>query len=59
MNEKEYNKTLGKILSGKGLNEDEANSFVEIVGRMESMLEDTDQEDFFSTEGWRHIMGWD
>jgi hypothetical protein len=59
MTEKEFNICVGKILAGKSLNEEDAINFVETINEMESMLDDGDQEDFFGTEGWRHVMGWD
>ena len=59
MTEKEYNICLGKIIAGKPLDEDTAQSLVSLLSRFEDMLDDTDQEDYFGTEGWRHYVGWE
>lgn len=53
MNQEEFYKTLG-ILLGQGQEE-----FVYVAERLIDLLDQTDGEDFFGTEGWRHILGWD
>lgn len=56
MTEKEYNICIGKILAGKALDVTTAHSFVGAIGAMESLLDEGDQEDYFGTEGWQHLV---
>lgn len=59
MTEKEYNICIGTILAGKPLDVTLAHSFVETLVEFESMLDDADSDDYFGSEGWRHMVGWD
>lgn len=55
MTQKDFYKFLGKIQ----YQSDEGEEFSLTVDQMISLLDEGDSEDFFGTEGWRHILGWD
>lgn len=48
----------GKMLVGAASNQ-ELSDFLYYVNRIEGLLVDADNEDFFGTEGYRHHLGWD
>lgn len=55
MTEKEFNKLLGKIEG----NCETGVEFSSIIDKLINMLEEADQDDYFGTEGFRHVLGWD
>jgi len=56
MTEREFSRLLAKIEYQFG---GEGEEFVEIVERMITMLDHTDADDYFGTEGWRRDFGWE
>lgn len=58
MTEKEYNKALALLGAGKCLPDHTAQQLIDVVEKMERMLDESDQDDYFSTEGWRYHFGW-
>jgi hypothetical protein len=56
MTEKEYNRCTGMILAGAPLPEEMRASFFTTLSIMESLLDEGDQEDYFGTEGWQHVV---
>lgn len=54
MTEKEYNKALALLGATKCLSDHTAQQFIAIVEKMEEMLNETDMDDYFGTEGWKH-----
>lgn len=59
LSEKEYNIAVGKVLSGKVLEGDEALSFIHLISKFESLLDSTNSDDYFGTEGWQRHVNWD
>jgi len=55
MAEAEFNQFLGYLSANTHSGEE----FVEIVNRMVTMLDHTDADDYFGTEGWRRDFGWE
>lgn len=55
MIESEFWMMLGRIAS----REENGDEFSEIIIGMINMLDATDNEDFFGTEGWRRDFGWE
>lgn len=55
MIESEFWMMLGRIAS----REENGDEFSEIITGMINMLDATDNEDFFGTEGWRRDFGWE
>lgn len=55
MNEREFSKMLAKI----EYEFEDGSDFVDIVEEMINMLEETDRDDYFGTEGYRHHLGWE
>lgn len=55
MDERDFNKAIGALLSQEGVNEE----FAKIIDKMIDMLDETDMDDYFGSEGWRHMVGWD
>lgn len=54
MTEKEFCKILGKLEAQGGYEE-----FVANIESMMSMLDETDEDDTFGTQGWRYHFGWE
>ncbi len=54
--ESELNIIRGKILACKA-SPSEAEVFMKYVDLIEELLEQTDNADFFGTEGWRRYIG--
>ena len=48
----------GKMLVNAATQE-ELHSLLFYVGKLEFLVEEASDEDFFDTEGWRHRIGWD
>lgn len=57
MTENKFNKALGRIAAGAILSDSE--EFVAKVEELMTLLDEADQDDYYSTEGWRHVVGWD
>jgi len=32
---------------------------MDVISSFEYMLDQTDEDDYFGTEGWKHAFGWD
>lgn len=58
MTEAKFHQFLGYLQteSFKGFHGDE---FVAVINEMVGMLDSSDMDDYFGTEGWRHYFGWD
>lgn len=54
MTEREFNRILGERFPGQ-----EGKEFTSIIDRMVDMLDETDGDDYFGTEGWRRAFGWE
>ena len=59
MTEREYNIAIGKLMGGALVDTDEIMRFIDVLSRFESLLNQTDQDDYFGTQGWRYLMGWE
>ena len=57
--EKEYRLLLGKLIVGQPLSDAEAQTFADTLYQFECLLDSADHDDYFGTEGWRHMLGWD
>lgn len=57
MNENKFHITLGRIAAGATISD--AEGFVAKVEELMALLDEADQDDYYSTEGWRHVVGWD
>lgn len=57
MTENKFHITLGRIAAGANITNPE--EFVAKVEELMALLDEADQDDYYSTEGWRHIVGWD
>ena len=55
--EKEINIIRGKMMCGHATVE-ELHDFLYYVSKLESMVEEASNEDFYGTEGWEHRIGW-
>lgn len=55
LSEQDFNMRLGKIAS----EDEEGMEFAEKVKEMMAMLDDSDCDDYFGTEGWRRNFGWE
>ena len=58
MSKEDFYVIKGKILSGSATIE-EATEFMGVVDKVFGMVEDASQEDFYGTEGYEHVLGWD
>lgn len=56
--EKELDMIRGKMMVAAATREEMAN-FLTYVAIIEGLLEETDCDDYFGTEGWRHKIGLD
>jgi hypothetical protein len=56
--EREIDTIRGKLLVGHTTVE-ENHAFLEYVSFIEGLVEDASIDDYFGTEGWRHLIGWD
>ena len=56
ISEDEFQKMLGAIELSHG---EKGKAFVEKVEQMKSMLDETDEDDYFGTEGWKRHFGWE
>jgi len=56
MTEQEFSKLLAKIEHQFG---EDGETFTEIVEGMMNMLDQTDADDYFGSEGWRRDFGWE
>lgn len=54
MDERDFNKFLGAVLDHRGGQE-----FNNVVDKMFELLDEADMDDYFGSEGWRHLLGWD
>lgn len=55
MTERDFTKILGRL----EVESDTMFQFVDIIGRMMTMLDEADMDDYFGTEGWRYNFGWE
>lgn len=53
MLEKDFNRYLGSLVGT------EADQARDVIDYMMSLLDEADLDDYFGTEGWRHLLGWD
>ena len=58
MSEAEFNQFLG-YLSTTSFKGYDGQQLVEIINGMMTLLDSTDADDFFGTEGWRRDFGWE
>lgn len=59
MTEKEYHKALGRLEACKCLDDATAQKLIEVVEKMESLLDEADSVELFGTDGgWRMALGW-
>ena len=58
MNESEFNNFLGHIEAALA-HDSRTIDFIDRVSEIISMLDESDQDDYFGSEGWRHRIGWD
>lgn len=58
VSERELNIIRGKMLVAAASRE-ECHDFLRYVTFLEGLVEDASSEDFYGTEGWRHLAGWD
>ncbi len=58
LSEREINMIRGK-LSVNHATQEEIDNFLEYVEKLESLLDNSDFDDTFGTEGWRHHIGLD
>lgn len=56
--EQEIDMIRGKMLVNAATQE-ELHDFLFYVSFIEGMVEDASNEDFYGTEGWRHLIGWE
>lgn len=56
--ENKIDEIRGKMLVNAATQE-ELHDFLRYVSKIEGMVEDASNEDFYGTEGYRHILGWD
>ena len=54
--QRELNVTTGKLLVNRAT-QDEINGLLKYIGELENLLDDSDLDDYFGTEGWRHRLG--
>ena len=55
--EREMDVIRGKMLVNKA-SQGELHQFLKYVSFLEGLVEEASMEDFFGTEGWRHLAGW-
>lgn len=58
LSERELDEIRGKMLVNAATQE-ELHDFLTYVSKLEGLLIDADNEDFFGSEGYRHRLGWD
>jgi len=58
ISEQELNIIRGKILSLKATDH-EVIQFMSYVSKLEELIEEASNYDFYGTEGWKHLIGWD
>ena len=56
--ERELNIIRGKMLVGAA-SITEQKEILKYITALESLVEDADLDDFYGTEGYRHLLGWD
>lgn len=57
--QKQYNNLVDRLtVSPNSLTEDECRQLVDVIIKMENMLDISDSDDYFGTEGWRYHFGW-
>ncbi len=56
LSEREINMIRGK-LSVNHATQEEIDNFLEYVEELERLLNESDDDDMFGTEGWRHHIG--
>lgn len=56
--ESDFNVIRGKMLVNHQ-SQEELFDFLATIAEMEAMLDESDEDDYFGTEGWRHRLGWD
>lgn len=54
MTERDFNKFLGAVMEHRGGHE-----FNDTIDKMIELLDEADEDDYFGSEGWRHMLGWD
>lgn len=54
--EQELDMIRGKMLCGHATLEEQQDFFT-YVSKIEGLLEEADNDDYFGTEGWRHCIG--
>ena len=56
--EKVINVIRGKLEVNRASDKD-IKYFLDYVAKLEELVEEASQEDFYGTEGWKHRIGWD
>lgn len=56
LNTKQLNTIRGKAIAGKATTKEILSVFGHL-DKLEAKLDETEQDDFFGTEGWRHFFG--
>ena len=56
--ERHYDMIRGKMLVAAATAK-ELQDFLTYVSVLESLVKQASNEDFYGTEGWRHLVGWD
>lgn len=51
--------TLNNVLNGARVCEEDLQELAHHIHSMENMLDETDMDDYFGTEGWKHRLGLD
>jgi len=57
LEENDVNKIKGKLEVNKASQEEILN-FLEYVNKLENLLEEADEDDYYGTEGYRRRLGW-
>lgn len=56
ISEEDFNILMGQITAEKG---EEGKAFINKIKEMKKMLDETDGDDYFGTEGWKRQVGWE
>lgn len=56
ISEEDFYIMLGQIAAEKG---EEGEAFINKIKEMKKMLDETDGDDYFGTEGWKRQVGWE
>lgn len=58
ISERKMNEIRGKLLVNAATVA-EIHEFLTYVGAIEALVEEASMEDFYGTEGYEHVLGWD